>query len=68
MTDAKKKDAFIIRDFKDSGTETSFAGGSVVAIEEGAFANYEAAGLVRKATAEDRKDASKASGASGAAA
>ncbi|WP_416463191.1 hypothetical protein [Sphingomonas sp. VDB2] len=68
MTDARKKEAFIIRDFKDSGTETAFAGGSIVAIEEGAFANYEAAGLVRKPTADDRKDASKPAAASSAAA
>jgi len=63
-----KKDAFIIRDFNDAGTEENFEGGKIRSIEEGAFLNYKAAGLVREPTDEDRKtgkteDVSKGSGA-----
>ncbi|EJL34121.1 hypothetical protein [Novosphingobium sp. AP12] len=45
------KNAFIIRDFNDAGTEEKFVGGSVVPVSEGAFINYKGAGLVREATA-----------------
>lgn len=54
MTD-KKVDAYIERDFKDAGTEQQFQGGKIEPISEGQFINYEAAGLVRKATADDKK-------------
>lgn len=50
-----KKDAFIIRDFNDAGTLESFTGGKIVSIEEGAFLNYKAAGLVRAPADGDRK-------------
>ncbi len=55
---AKTKDAFIIRDFKDAGTEQEFTGGKIEAIDAGSFANYEAGGLVRTPTADDKKAAS----------
>ena len=54
---AKTKDAFIIRDFKDAGTEQEFTGGTVVPIEAGSFVNYEAGGLVRVPTADDKRAA-----------
>jgi hypothetical protein len=57
----KKKDAYINRDFSDAGTESNFTGGTIVPIEEGAFANYAAAGLVREPTAEDLKAAAPTS-------
>lgn len=61
MTDTteKKKKAFIISDFRDSGTEQNFKAGETREIPEGQFVNYEAAGLVRAPTAEDRAQASK---------
>ncbi|WP_257554143.1 hypothetical protein [Sphingobium sp. CFD-2] len=55
MSDPKKVSAFIIKGFRDAGTEETFAAGTVASINEGSFANYEAAGLVRKPTAEDKK-------------
>ena len=55
MSDEKKVSAFIINDFRDAGTEEEFTAGATAPISEGAFKNYEAAGLVRKATAEDKK-------------
>lgn len=45
MPETKK--AFIIRDFNDAGTGASFNAGEVRDIEQGAFDNYRAAGLVR---------------------
>jgi len=50
----KKISAFIIRDFKDAGTEQSYKQGETQDIPEGQFINYEAAGLVRKPTADDK--------------
>lgn len=50
----KTKKAFIIRKFNDAGTEQSFTKGDIVDMNEGNFANYEAAGLVRTPTTEDR--------------
>ena len=50
----KNKSAYIVRDFKDAGTEQSFTAGDIVTISEGAFGNYEAAGLVRKPTPDDK--------------
>lgn len=50
-----KKDAFIIRDFNDATPpEQRFTGGTIVAIEDGQFLNYEAGGLVREPTDGDR--------------
>jgi hypothetical protein len=54
VTPSKVK-AFVIRKFKDDGTKQSFAETTIVEIEAGSFTNYEAAGLVRKPTAEDIK-------------
>jgi len=53
----KTKSAYVIRDFKDAGTEQSFAGGSTVEISEGAFINYKAAGLVTEPTSPEAKAA-----------
>jgi hypothetical protein len=53
----KTKSAYVIRDFKDAGTEQSFTGGSTVDISEGAFINYKAAGLVTEANSPDAKAA-----------
>jgi hypothetical protein len=47
--------AYVISTFKDAGTQKTFGKGSIVDIEEGAYGNYEAAELVRAATAEDAK-------------
>lgn len=41
--------AKILRDFKDAGDERRFTAGETVEISDGAFANYEAAGLVEAA-------------------
>lgn len=54
----KKVSAFIVKSFRDDGTKESFAKGDTVQIAEGAFGNYEAAGLVRKPTADDKRSAS----------
>lgn len=55
MTDPAKKKAYIIRTFKDAGTDKTFAAGAIEQIDAGAFGNYEACGFVRAATAEDGK-------------
>lgn len=58
-TEKKTKKAFVIRDFRDSGDERNFAASEAgdpktfPEIEEGAFNNYKAAGLVREPTGED---------------
>lgn len=57
MAEKKTKEAFIITNFNDAGTEQSFAARSIVPIEEGVFENYRAAGLVRAATAAEVKAA-----------
>jgi hypothetical protein len=45
--------AIVTRDFRDDGTKRNFtASDKPVQIEEGAFANYEAAGLVTAAPAD----------------
>ena len=55
------KKAFINRDFNDAGTGASFTASTegkpetMPDIEAGAFVNYEAAGLVRKPTADEPK-------------
>ena len=46
MTDSPKKRALIVRNFKNEGTGESFAKDTTPLIDAGAFANYEAAGLV----------------------
>lgn len=61
MADPVTKKAFVLRDFGDAGTEKNFPASipgktdTMPDIEEGAFANYAAAGLVREATADDQK-------------
>ncbi len=61
----KTRDAQIVKSFKDAGTGARFEKGKKVAIEEGAFANYAAAGLVRdpdaKAPESDAKGKTPAS-------
>ena len=52
MSDTKTKRAKIVRDFKDAGTETQFTAGATVEMNDGAFANYLAAGLVEAAADE----------------
>ncbi|SEQ60495.1 hypothetical protein [Sphingobium sp. YR768] len=49
------KKAKVLRDFKDAGTEKTFAAEAVVDLTEGEFANYAAAGLVEAASATDAK-------------
>jgi hypothetical protein len=46
MTDSKKR-AEIVSSFTDHGTGESFTANTTPLIDAGAFANYEAAGLVR---------------------
>ncbi|HEY9581113.1 MAG TPA: hypothetical protein VIR65_14765 [Rhizorhapis sp.] len=53
MTEKMKK-AFIVRNFKDAGTEKKFTAGATVDLPEGVFRNYEAAGLVRSPNAEEK--------------
>src|SRR3546814_12926051 len=61
MTEKMKK-AFIVRNFKDAGTEKKFTAGATVDLPEGVFRNYEAAGLVRRPNAEEKpKDEPSAS-------
>ncbi len=45
MTEARKR-AFIVSSFTDAGTRKSYVAGTTRKIPAGAFANYEAAGLV----------------------
>lgn len=60
MSDTDKKvKAFAIKNFNDAGTKERFEGGSIISVSPGAFTNYEAAGLVRKPTAEDTRSAAK---------
>lgn len=67
MSDTEKKvKAFIIRDFHDDGTKERFTANETPEISAGAFKNYEAAGLVRKATADDAKNAAKPDAKTGA--
>lgn len=55
----KTKKAFVIKTFMDAGTETIFDASTpgkpetFPEIEEGAFLNYQHAGLIRVPTAED---------------
>lgn len=56
---SSKTKAFVIRDFRDAGTETNYTASKAgepstfVDIDSGAFANYAAAGLVRAPTKDD---------------
>jgi hypothetical protein len=65
MADKTKK-AFVNRDFNDAGTSRQFTASTpgkpetFADIEEGAFLNYAAAGLVREPTADDKKTAAPA--------
>ena len=52
MSDTNTKRAKIVRNFKDAGTETQFTAGDTVDLSEGAFANYQAAGLVEASDAD----------------
>lgn len=52
---AKTQKAFVISSFADAGTGERFEAGATPNIEAGAFANYKAAGLVRKARSNDGK-------------
>lgn len=61
MSDPKKVSAFVVKKFRDAGSEEEFEAGSTVSISEGAFKNYEAAGLVRKPKAEDKKSSDSVS-------
>ena len=65
MSDKTKTKAFIITSFRDAGTEEEFESGSTPLIEDGAFLNYKAAGLVRAATEEDAKEKPKTASAKG---
>jgi hypothetical protein len=57
---SKTTQAFVIRDFTDAGTSTNYAAGAILPIEAGAYANFEAAGLVRQPTGDDIKAPAKA--------
>lgn len=49
----QKIDAYIVSSFKDDGTKHRYEGGKVIPIDAGSFGNYEACGLVRRATDEE---------------
>ena len=63
---AETKKAFIVRKFRDAGTETNFTpsiGGqpdTMPDLDAGMFANYAAAGLVRPPSDDDLKISAKA--------
>jgi len=46
MSDKPKKRAHILRSFRDDGTGERFTAGTTPLVDAGAYANYEAAGLV----------------------
>lgn len=54
------KNAKVIRDFKDAGTERSFTAGKTVELTDGEFINYAAAGLVEAGPTETKADIKKA--------
>ncbi|MCW2395889.1 MULTISPECIES: hypothetical protein [unclassified Sphingobium] len=60
MATNKTRPAFIARSFTDNGTMRTYAAGTIHEIDEGAFANYEHAGLIRYPTAEDKRTAKAA--------
>jgi hypothetical protein len=47
MSETKTKKATALRDFSDAGTEQLFTKDQELTLDEGTFANYEAAGLIR---------------------
>ena len=51
MADTPKKRALVVRSFNVAGTNQRFQKGATPLIDAGAFANYEAAGLVTAAPA-----------------
>ncbi len=51
----QKKDAFVVRFFKDAGTEEEFQAGTIIQLEPGRFRNFEVAGLVREPTPSEVK-------------
>jgi hypothetical protein len=53
----RTKNALVVRDFKDAGTEENFTAGATVQISEGAFINYKAAGLVTDPPSSEAKAA-----------
>lgn len=59
MTDSPKKRALVVRDFDDEGTGERFTKNSTPLINAGAFANYEAAGLITAAPTAKPKQPSK---------
>lgn len=54
MSDEKKVKAFVVSAFNDAGTGQNFKAGIIVDLPEGMFGNYQAAGLVREPTTEDK--------------
>lgn len=52
-----KKIAFIVSNFTDAGSSTSYAAGSIENIGEGEYGNYAASGLVREPTEAELKAA-----------
>ncbi|MDZ7893877.1 MAG: hypothetical protein U5M50_02275 [Sphingobium sp.] len=54
MSDEKKVKAFVVNAFNDAGTGQNFTAGVIIDLPEGVFGNYQAAGLVRVPTAEDK--------------
>ncbi|WP_294392001.1 hypothetical protein [uncultured Sphingomonas sp.] len=62
--EVKKQDAFVPSYFQEA-TEPRrhFKAGTIVQLTEGEFLNYEAAGLVRTPTDEDKAEARKAAAA-----
>lgn len=69
MSDPARKRAVIVRSFNDAGTGESFEAGKTQLIDAGAYANYEAAGLVRAPNADEAEDdastGSRGSGSTG---
>jgi len=61
MTEPARKRAHVLRSFTDAGTSENFEADSTPLIEVGAFANYEAAGLVRAPSDEAEESTDKSS-------
>jgi hypothetical protein len=51
-----KKTGYVPKTFRDAGTEEVFEGGKDHSFEAGAFANYEAAGLIGKPETKTKSD------------
>lgn len=58
MSEPQRKRALVLRSFNDAGTGESFEAEKTVMIDAGAFANYEAAGLVSAPSAAEGEEAS----------